>query len=210
MIQLIHVSKSFGDKTVLQDVNAEWEQGKIHGLIGQNGSGKTVLLKCICGLMRYDSGTILIDHKQIGKDIQTPDDLGLIIESPGFISRMSGYRNLKMLASLRNRCDEEGIQKAMEKVHLDWQSKKSVSHYSMGMKQRLGIAQAIMEDPKLLILDEPFNGLDRQGTAEIRALLKEQRTMGKTILVVSHNPLDIDELCDTVTEIDAGKVSRIQ
>lgn len=210
MIEIKNVSKAFGDKVVLHNINIHWTCGKIHGLIGQNGSGKTVLLKCICGLMRYDSGSILIEQKKIGTDIQVPPSLGVMIESPGFIERLSGYKNLKMLAAIQNQCSLAEIKDAMDKVHLDWKSKKAVVHYSMGMKQRLGIAQAIMENPKLLILDEPFNGLDRDGVSEIRNLLKAQRDAGKTIIVVSHNPLDIDVLCDTVTEIDAGEIVRIR
>ena len=205
-IRVENVSKSFGNTTVLRDVNISWEPGKIHGLIGQNGSGKTVLIKCICGLMRYDSGKILVGGKQIGKEIEMPPDLGIIIETPGFLQRFSGYKNLRMLASIRNKISNEHIHEVMRIVGLDWNSSKPVSHYSLGMRQRLGIAQAIMEDPQLLIFDEPFNGLDKNGAAEIRQLFRRLRDEGRTLVVISHNPLDIAQLCDTVSEIDAGMV----
>lgn len=208
-IKVENLIKSFGSTCVLKDVNLSWERGKIHGLIGQNGSGKTVLLKCICGLMRFDSGTIFINGKQIGKEIETPPDLGLIIESPGFLLRLSGLKNLKLLASIRNRISDRQIQNAMQLVGLNTESPKPVAQYSLGMRQRLGIAQAIMESPQLMIFDEPFNGLDKNGACDIRRLFQCLRDEGRTIVVVSHNPLDISELCDTVSEIDAGFVRHI-
>ena len=208
MIQINHLTKSFGSAIVLNDVSLTWESGMIHGLVGQNGSGKTVLLKCICGLMRYDAGEILINDKQVGKDIEMPPDLGVIIENPGFIQRMTGYNNLKILAEIRKKISDDRIRETMTLVGLDWKSRKPVSHYSLGMKQRLGIAQAIMENPSLLIFDEPFNGLDKNGTKEIQKLFRELMQTGKTIILVSHNPLDISEMCNTVVEIDAGIIRK--
>lgn len=200
------VNKSFKETQALKDVTVSFEQGKIHGLIGRNGSGKTVLLKCICGFMRQDSGDIFVN----GKPVRTSEaqDCGIIIEEPGFINSVSGFRNLKILASIRRRISDERIRETMELVGLDPGSKKAVGKYSLGMRHRLGIAQAIMEDPPLLLLDEPMNGLDRQGVEEIRKLLCRLKSEGKTILLSSHYAEDIDVLCDTVCEMDGGILTR--
>ncbi|MDD6212605.1 MAG: ATP-binding cassette domain-containing protein [Clostridiales bacterium] len=202
--------KSFGKEEILHGINREFETGKIHGIIGNNGSGKTVMMKCICGFLRPDRGHIWVSGKEIGKDTDFPDDLGLIIETPGFLPGAAGIRNLKLLASLGGIADEERIRETMIRVGLDPELKKPVSKYSLGMRQRLGIAQAIMEDPTLLILDEPFNGLDKYGVAQIRSLIKELREEGKTIILASHNQTDIDELCDTVCEMDAGMMNIVR
>lgn len=197
--------KRFRDVTALNSVSVDFERGRIHGLIGRNGSGKTVLLKCICGFMSLDSGGILVDGKPVRPT--RPQDIGLIIENPGFIGSMSGMKNLQLLAAVRGRTSDDEIRAAIKAVGLDPALRKSMRKYSLGMKQRLGIAQAIMEDPPLLIFDEPMNGLDNSGVADMRALFKELRARGKTIILASHNPLDIDELCDTVCEMDAGKLT---
>lgn len=208
MITVEHVTKRFRDQTVLNDVSCSFEDGKIHGIVGSNGSGKTVLMKCICGFLFPDSGRVLIDGKQVGKAFDFPPSLGLIIESPGFLPSCSGMGNLKLLAVIRHKVKKEDLIRAMERVGLDPALKKPVGKYSLGMRQRLGLAQAIMEDPKLLILDEPFNGLDQKGSVEIRSLLLQLKKEGKTILLSSHNQADIDTLCDTVLELDAGKIQR--
>lgn len=208
MITVEHVTKRFRDQTVLQDVSCSFDDGMIHGIVGANGSGKTVLMKCICGFLLPDSGRVLIDGRQVGKAFDFPPSLGLIIETPGFLSSRSGMSNLKLLAAIRHRTKKEDLVRAMERVGLDPGLKKPVGKYSLGMRQRLGLAQAIMEDPTLLILDEPFNGLDQKGAAEIRALLLQLKTEGKTILLSSHNQTDIDALCDTVLELDAGRIQR--
>lgn len=197
-----HVHKSFGKEKVLQDVNLRILPGCIYGVVGNNGSGKTVLMKCICGFMRPDQGRIFVNGKQVGRDCDFPDSLGVIIETPGFLANLSGYQNLKILASLKARIDKNEIKQTLHQVGLDPSMKKPVSKYSLGMRQRLGIAQAIMENPDVLILDEPFNGLDKSGVAQIRALLKEQKTQGKAILLASHNAQDIEVLCDTVHEME--------
>ena len=204
------VSKSFGDAEVLHEVSRDFEEGKIHGIVGNNGSGKTVLMKCICGFLRPDKGSILVRGKQVGRDMDFPDDMGIIIETPGFLPKMSGSKNLALLASLRRRIDREAIRRSIERVGLDPDSKKPVGKYSLGMRQRLGIAQAIMENPSLLILDEPLNGLDKTGAADMRALIKELRSQGKTVILASHNQTDIDELCDTVCEMDAGVLTEVR
>ena len=204
MITLKHVRKSFGREEVLRDVSARFEEGQIHGLVGRNGSGKTVLLKCIAGLTPINAGLIRVEGKRIGVDIEMPPHLGAIIETPGFLPNYSGFMNLRFLADIRGLIGKDAICEAMARVGLDPSSKKWVSRYSLGMRQRLGIAQAIMEDPTLLILDEPMNGLDNDGVKQMRRLLNELGREGRTILLASHNPLDIDRLCDTVSEMDKG------
>jgi len=209
-ISIQHVSKSFDKDEVLHDVNHNFEEGLIHGVIGNNGSGKTVLFKCICGFLTPSKGKIFVDYQQVGKDMDFPDDMGIIIETPGFLPFSTGFKNLKILASLRDKIGDDRIKETIRRVGLDPDSKKLVSKYSLGMRQRLGIAQAIMEDPLMLILDEPFNGLDKHGVADMRELLLELKGRGKTILLASHNQADIDELCDTVCEMDAGVLTVIR
>lgn len=200
-IEVIDVYKSFGKEQVLKGVSFTIPEGTIYGVVGNNGSGKTVLMKCICGFMKCDRGRIFVDGRQVGKEVDFPDRLGVIIETPGFIPNLSGYKNLKILASLKGRIGKKEIQETMNRVGLDPDMKKPVAKYSLGMRQRLGIAQAIMEDPGVLILDEPFNGLDRYGVVEIRTLLKELKADGKSILLASHNAQDIKELCDDVLDL---------
>lgn len=196
-----HVYKSFGKERVLNDISFTIPPGTIYGVVGNNGSGKTVLMKCICGFMKCDQGTILVNGKRVGKEVDFPDRLGVIIETPGFIPNLTGYKNLKILAALKGRIGKKEIRETLEKVGLAPNMKKPVAKYSLGMRQRLGIAQAIMEDPSVLVLDEPFNGLDRYGVVEIRSLLKELKADGKSILLASHNAQDIEELCDQVKDL---------
>ena len=209
-ISVQSVSKTFGDTTVLREVSREFEEGRVHGIVGNNGSGKTVLMKCICGFLPPSSGKILVRGKQVGWDMDFPDDTGIIIETPGFLPNLTGVKNLELLASLRRRVDREGIRETIRRVGLDPDSKKPVGKYSLGMRQRLGIAQAIMENPSILILDEPFNGLDKNGVAHMREVIKDLREQGKTIILASHNQMDIDELCDTVCEMDAGVMTMVK
>ena len=210
-ISVQHVYKSFEKgEEVLKDVHHDFEEGKIHGVVGNNGSGKTVLFKCICGFLHPSKGKIFVDYQQVGKDMDFPEDMGIIIETPGFLPYSSGMKNLQILASLRKKIDDKQIADTIRRVGLDPNAKKPVSKYSLGMRQRLGIAQAIMEDPLMLILDEPFNGLDKHGVADMRELIKGLKAQGKTILLASHNQKDIDELCDTVCEMDAGVMTVIR
>lgn len=209
-ISVQNVRKSFGEEEILHGISREFEPGLIHGIIGNNGSGKTVLMKCICGFLRPTQGRILVEGKEVGREVDFPDNMGIIIETPGFLPNLTGVKNLKLLASLKRKITEGDIRAAIRRVGLDPELKKPVSKYSLGMRQRLGIAQAIMEDPMLLILDEPFNGLDKNGTAQMRELIKELRAEGKTILLASHNQADIDELCDTVCEMDAGNMTMLR
>ena len=209
-ISVQKVTKSFGDETVLTEVSRDFEEGKIHGIVGNNGSGKTVLMKCICGFLLPSKGKIFVNYKQVGKDCDFPDDIGLIIETPGFLPSLNGMKNLQILASLKRKIDNDVIRETIRRVGLDPSMKKHVGKYSLGMRQRLGIAQAIMEDPSILILDEPLNGLDKHGVKEMRTLIKGLRGKGKTIILASHNQGDIDELCDTVCEMDAGIMTMVR
>ena len=210
IISVKNLSKDFGQERVLHNVTRDFERGRIHGIVGNNGSGKTVLMKCICGFLIPDSGSITVNGERVGVDVDFPRDMGLIIETPGFLPNMTGVKNLEILASLNKKIGLEGIAAAIRRVGLDPLMKKPVGKYSLGMRQRLGIAQAIMEDPALLILDEPLNGLDKHGVAEMRKLIKGLKEQGKTILLASHNQGDIDELCDTVCEMDAGVMTIIR
>lgn len=205
-IRIENVTKKFGSYAVLDGISLNFEKGKIHGIIGRNGSGKTVLFKCICGFLRVDDGAVFVDGKQIGKEIEAPESIGAIIETPGFLPGYSARQNLQFLAGIRGKIGKKEIDEAIRKVGLDPEAKKHVGKYSLGMRQRLGIAQAIMEEPSLLILDEPMNGLDNQGVQEMRQLFLKLKDEGKTILLASHNREDIAALCDTTVEIDRGKI----
>lgn len=209
MIQVRNVTKEFKNQAVLENVTVQFEAGKIHGIIGKNGSGKTVFLRLLCGLMSPTSGTIIVDGKEIGKDVDFAPDAGIIIETPSFLTYKSGYRNLKDLAAIRNKIQKGEVVRTMNQVGLDPFNKKRVGKYSLGMRQRLGIAQAIMEHPKLLILDEPMNGLDAQGLELIRNLLLELKAGGTTILLASHNAEDIELLCDTVSRIQDRQFIKV-
>ena len=206
IISIENLTKKFGDVTVIDNVNLSIERGKIYGIIGRNGSGKTVLFKLITGYLSPTGGRVVVSGKEIGKDIDFADNIGIIIENPGFLKGYTGFKNLAYLAGIRNVIGKEEIRESMEKVGLDPDSNKKVGKYSLGMKQRLGIAQAIMENPEILILDEPMNSLDKQGVEEVRGILMGLRDEGKTIVLASHNKEDIEILCDKVCEMDRGKL----
>lgn len=203
-IEVRDVTLVIGKTTILKNVTASFESGKIYGLIGRNGSGKTMLMKCICGFIRPTSGEIIVDEKKVGKEIDFPQNMGIIIETPGFIPYYSGYKNLKLLAGLRKRINSEGIKQAMINVGLDPKLKRHVKKYSLGMRQRLGLAQAIMENPDILILDEPMNGLDKEGVEDMREYLLQLKKQGKLILIASHSSEDISILCDCIYEMEKG------
>lgn len=209
-IRLCKVRKSFGEEEVLRELSWEMERGKVYGIVGNNGSGKTVLMKCICGFLPVSGGTVQVGGKYVGTEVDFPESLGVIIETPGFLTNFSGRKNLEILAQLRGKITGSDITRVLRQVGLDPEMKKPVSKYSLGMRQRLGIAQAIMENPELLILDEPFNGLDHHGVEEIRKILLEQKKQGKTILLASHNQEDIRILCDRVFEMDGGVMREVQ
>ena len=209
-IQLQNLVKTFGQDTVLKGITHDFERGKIHGIVGNNGSGKTVMFKCICGFLQPTEGKVLVDGKQIGRDVDFPDDIGIIIESPGFLPQFSGLKNLEILAGLKRKIGLKQVADTIRRVGLDPMMSKPVGKYSLGMRQRLGIAQAIMEEPSLMILDEPLNGLDKHGVAEMRELFKSLAKGGRTILLASHNIQDIEALCDTVCEMDAGVLTVVR
>ncbi len=206
MIRIENLTKKFGDVTALENVNLNIERGKIYGIIGRNGSGKTVLFKLIAGYLKPTAGRVMVNGKEIGKDTDFAENIGIIIENPGFLKGYTGFQNLAYLAGIRNVIGKEEIRESMERVGLDPDSGKKVGKYSLGMKQRLGIAQAIMEDPEILILDEPMNSLDNQGVEDVRGILMGLRDEGKTILLASHNKEDIEVLCDEVYEMDRGRL----
>ncbi|MEY8427923.1 ATP-binding cassette domain-containing protein [Lachnospiraceae bacterium 46-15] len=210
IIEVINVTKTFGSQKALNQVSVTFGSGKIYGIIGRNGSGKTVLFKCICGFLKITQGKIIINGKEISKKCEIPSNIGIIIETPGFLPNLSGYRNLKLLSLVSGTFDKSRIAEVMKMVDLDVKSKKHVSKYSLGMRQRLGIAQAILENPDILILDEPMNGLDAQGVEDMRKLFIKMREEGKTILLASHNAEDIAFLCDAVYRLDDGVMEYVE
>lgn len=209
-ILIENVTKTFGGQEVLKTVCAKFEMGKIYGIVGRNGSGKTVLLKCICGLLYPQAGTVTVGGRVVGKDVDYPENIGFIIETPGFLPRYSGLKNLKYLASIRGRVKEGEIRKYMGLAGLNPDDKKRVGNYSLGMKQRLGIAQALMENPDILILDEPMNALDSNGVEDIRMVLLKMKENGKLIIIASHVRDDIDILCDEVHGMEGGILKKIR
>ncbi len=210
VIEMKSVVKRWGNNTVLKSVDLAVNSSEIVGIIGHNGSGKTVLMKCICGFITPDSGEITVSGKRVGKDVDIPKNIGLIIESPGFLPNFSGFSNLWQLAKIRGKISKDDVRRVIEKVGLNPDEKKHVGKYSLGMKQRLGIAQAIMENPDILILDEPMNGLDKNGVEDMRKLLLQLKDNGKAIIIASHNSVDIDVLCDRVFEITKGTLTQVR
>ena len=210
MINVENICLTLKNRDILTSVSITMEPGNIYGLVGNNGSGKTMLMKVICGLVKPTSGTVTCDGIIIGKDRDYLPDAGIIIETPGFISYYSGFKNLKFLAGIRGKIGNEEIRKAMEDVGLDPDLRLPVRKYSLGMRQRLGIAQAIMENPRYLVFDEPMNGLDKNGIAEARKLLLDRKAAGATIILSSHNREDIDILCDHVYEMEQGHMTEVK
>ena len=210
MIIVQNCSKSFGKQKVLSNISFTLKKGGIYGIVGRNGSGKTVLFKCMMGFFKLDSGKITVFGKEIGKDMDLLTDCGMVIEEPAFLPGKSGIKNLEYLYELNHHRDKKYMKQIMKKVGLEHAVQKHVGKYSMGMKQRLAIAQAIMENQELLILDEPMNGLDRQGVEDMLILFRQLKKEGKTILMASHNKEDIDLLCDQVYLMDGGSLTIIQ
>lgn len=206
MIEIIHLTKKFGETTVLDDVSITMQAGKIYGLVGRNGSGKTMLMKHILGFVHATAGTIRIAGKELGKEVVIPQNVGAIIENPGFLPEYSGIKNLKLLAMIKGKISDKDISETMRMVGLEPDNKKHVGKYSLGMKQRLGLAQALMEKPEILLLDEPMNGLDNEGVLEMREILLKQKQQGRLLLIASHSKEDIDVLCDEIFFFDKGKI----
>ncbi|WKV07517.1 ATP-binding cassette domain-containing protein [Thermoanaerobacterium sp. CMT5567-10] len=205
-IEIRHLTKTIGGRHILRDVNLEIESGKIYGFHGRNGSGKTMLFRAICGLIKPTEGEVIVFGKRIGKDVSFPESLGLIIENVGFWNQWTGFQNLKFLASIKNIIDDEEIKNAIKRVGLDPDDIRPYKKYSLGMKQRLGIAQVIMERPQLIVLDEPTNALDEDGVNIVRKILLEEKERGATVLIASHIKEDIDILCDYKYKVDDGKI----
>ena len=207
-IELKNVSKKYKDVTVLSDINVVFESGKIYGFIGRNGSGKSVLLKMICSFYTPTTGEILFDGENIIKEKKFPPSTRALIEKPNFIPDLTGYENLELLASIQNKIGKEEILKSLDDVNLIAEKDKKYSKYSLGMKQKLGIAQVIMEDPKIMILDEPFNGIEEKTDDKLRELLKSEAKKDKIIIIASHIKEDIENLCDVIYKFDEGKMEK--
>lgn len=209
IVKVENVTKYFKQEKVLDDVNMNLETGHIYGIVGKNGAGKTVLFKIIAGFIKPSSGKVTVAGKIIGVDRDFPDSLGLIIETPGFLSQYNAYQNLLYLANINNKISKEDIKEAIRMVGLDPDSNKKVGKFSLGMRQRLGIAQAIMENQNLIILDEPMNGLDKKGIEDVKELLLKLKGDGKTILMASHYAEDM-EICDEVFQMEDGKLGDMK
>ena len=209
IIKLENVSKSFGHKKILNDITLSVEKGQTIGLVGANGSGKSVLFKIICGFEKPDEGTVLVGEKYLQKGNDFPENVGVFINSPGFIGIYDGFKNLKFLADIKGNISDEDIKETMLKVGLDPENKTKVDNYSLGMKQKLGIAQAIMENQEILVLDEPFNALDYRTYEDIKAIIRELKAEEKTILLTSHHYEDIEQLCDKVYIIENCKLMTV-
>lgn len=209
-IKLKNVTKRFEKKVVIDDVSYTFENGKIYGIAGTNGSGKSVLFKLISGLMKTTKGDVVVGGVNIGKRGTMPNDLGILIEHPGFLPNLTGMENLQLLASIKNKITKKEIEETLKKVSLYQDKDVKVKKYSLGMLQRLGIAQALMENPKILLLDEPFNSMDYEGVNELRKLIKEYvNEKCATLLVTSHNKEDIDILADEVIVLKDGKLKKV-
>lgn len=209
IIEIKHAAKRFKDKSIFENVNLDIEQGKAYGFIGHNGCGKSVLFKCICGFSLLSEGTITVGGEVIGKDSDFIKDAGVVIEHPEFINDLSGFKNLRIIADIQKKIGDEDICSIMDKFDLLEEKDKKVGKYSLGMKQKLRLAQALMESPSILILDEPTGGLDKSSVENLRRILKEFVNNGGTMLLTSHHQQDIEELCDEVYEFDGGHLTKL-
>ena len=202
------VSKNIKKLPIITNVSLHLESWKIYGLRGKNGAGKTMLLRLICGLVLPTSGKITIDNLELGKDLSFPDSLGILIENPGLITNYSGIKNLMTLASIKDEIDQHTIIDLMNYFDLDPNDNKKVKNYSLGMKQKIGIISAVMENPKIILLDEPLNGLDEESTQKVLDLLTNRKEKGALIIVASHDKEELDFLADEIIEMKTGKVLR--
>lgn len=205
-IKITDVNKTIKKAPILRDINLEFTGGKVYGLRGKNGSGKTMLMRAICGLITPDSGIIDINGKILGKDISFPESIGVLIENPAFIGNYTGFKNLKVLSSIQNRIGDEQIRKALEDIGLDPDDKRTYRKYSLGMKQKLGIAAAVMENPDIIILDEPINALDDVSVEKVHDILEEQKKRGAVIIIACHDKEELDQLSDEIIEISDGRI----
>ena len=207
VVRLEDYCKSFKSAEVLKNINLTLESGKVIGLKGKNGSGKTMLMRAISGLILPTSGKVYINDKELGRQISFPPSIGILIENPSFISNYTGFKNLKILASIQNRIIDDEIRDAIRKVGLDPDDKRTFKKYSLGMKQRLGIAAAIMERPDIVILDEPINALDEAGAGLIKGLLDELKANGSLIIIACHDTEELNYLSDEIYEIYDGEIT---
>lgn len=207
VVRLEDYCKSFKSAEVLKNINLTLESGKVIGLKGKNGSGKTMLMRAISGLILPTSGKVYINDKELGRQISFPPSIGILIENPSFISNYTGFKNLKILASIQNRISDDEIRDAIRKVGLDPDDKRTFKKYSLGMKQRLGIAAAIMERPDIVILDEPINALDEAGAGLIKGLLDELKANGSLIIIACHDTEELNYLSDDIYEIYDGEIT---
>ena len=205
-----NLTKKISKNVVLDNINLDLFGGNIYGFVGRNGSGKTMLMRAICGLILPSQGCVKIDDKIIGKDMSFPPNAGVLIEYPGFISSYSGFKNLKIISSIQKKISDEDIRKAMIEVGLNPDEKKNYRKYSLGMKQKLGIAAAVMENPKLLILDEPFNALDEESVNKVRNIILEKSNEDNIIIISCHDYEEINMLCNKIIKLDSGKVVNIR
>lgn len=208
IIRIEDLSKSIKGVNVLEHINLELSSGSIYGVVGQNGSGKTMLLRAIAGLIQPTSGKVYIDGKQLHKELSFPPEMGILIEKPELLNHLTGMENLMLLAGIRNVVSKNQIRDYMKRFDLDPASKKTVKKYSLGMKQKLGIIQAIMEAPELMILDEPFNALDEATVQMLYKMFKEYKEAGKLVILTSHHKDDIEMLCDKIVKLQEGKVKE--
>ncbi|WP_223066069.1 ATP-binding cassette domain-containing protein [Paenibacillus caui] len=206
IIQLINVSKNIGKSVVLNHINLELDEGRVYAFYGSNGSGKSMLFRAISGLIKPSTGEIIVQGKTLHKDCSFPESIGVIIESPGFWDSYTGFDNLKMLASIKNKITAEDICKAINRVGLNPNDPRKFKKYSLGMKQRLAIAQAVMEKPDILILDEPTNALDEDGIDLVRQIIREEKARGGTVLIASHNKEDVELLADHKFRMKNGQL----
>ncbi len=204
-VRIENVTKKIKGVTILDNVSCEFEGGKIYGITGANGSGKTMLLRLIAGLIKADSGCVYIDDKILKKDIDHPENIGVLIENPNFWKRYTGMETLKLLADIRKQATEDDIKNALVRAGLEPSDKRVVRKYSLGMRQKLGIAQAIMEKPDILLLDEPTNALDKKSVEQVRKIIHEEAERGAIVIIASHNPQDI-EGCSAILEMAEGRV----
>lgn len=209
-LELVNIGKQIKNKTILTGVNLCLEKGKIYGFVGANGSGKTMLFRTIAGLIRPTEGYFLLDDRKLKSMANVKLDVGIVIENITLYPDMTGLENLKYLASINKKIDESEIRKYIKAVGLDPDEKKKVGKYSLGMKQKITLAQALMEHPDLILLDEPTNGLDKESVKKIRELIKEEAKRGAIIAIASHNELDIRECCEICYEINSGVVQRME
>lgn len=205
-IEIKNVNKTIKKAPILRDINLLFEGGKVYGLKGKNGSGKTMLMRAICGLITPESGTIDINGKILGKDISFPESIGVLIENPSFISNYTGFKNLKVLASIKGRITDDRIREALEEIGLDPDDKRTFKKYSLGMKQKLGIAAAVMEEPDIVVLDEPINALDEASVVNVREILARQKQRGAVIIIACHDKSELEALSDEIIEISEGRI----